>query len=193
MGKVIRKKNNRMPMLLLGGGLIILSGIMVSVIFAPFWKTNLNSVEVSRSSVVPLKVSYPAPDLSLENVNGGFEALGDFQGQIILINNWATWCPPCKAEMPTLVDYYDAHSDEGLKVVAIDAGEPKDQVLQYVEEFNLPFNVWLDPNNLAMNAFKNQNLPSSYVVDGSGMVRFAWTGEINREMLEEFITPLLSE
>jgi peroxiredoxin len=187
-----KRRNSDLPAAMLGGGLIILS-----VVFLVFFLRNGNDGPISetdpRNSVIPVPVNFVAPELSLENVNGHAESLSDFLGQVTLVNNWATWCPPCKAEMPTLVKFYDAHHGQGLVIVAIEAGEPKEQVLQFVEAYEMPFNVWLDPDGKALSAFKNPNLPSSYVLDRDGVVRYAWTGEINREMLEKYIAPLLNE
>lgn len=189
----LRSKKSKLPMVIFGSGLIIFSIFMLFVFSNQPVKTDTSSIQQRGSYVVPMPVTYPAPDLTLENVNGRFESLEDYRGQVVLVNNWATWCPPCKAEMPTLVDFYNDHSSEGLDVIAIEAGEPKDHVLQFVEEFRLSFSVWLDPNSLALDAFKNLNLPSSYVIDRKGIIRYTWTGEINREMLEQYVTPLLSE
>lgn len=68
-----------------------------------------------------------------------------------------------------------------------------DSVARIADGLDLPFRIWLDPGSKALNAFKNGHLPSPYVLDRNGMIRFAWTGEINRERLVEFVTPLLSE
>ena len=144
-------------------------------------------------SVVPVAVNYPAPQLALENVNGETESLADFGGQVLLLNNWATWCPPCKAEMPTLKKFHDAHSAEGFTIIAVEAGDGKDEVLQFANSLGLTFPIWLDPDGAALNAFKNGNLPNSYVIDRSGTVRYAWTGEISLAMLEKFVTPLIAE
>lgn len=111
----------------------------------------------------------------------------------MLVNNWATWCPPCKAEMPTLEKYYEAHASEGFEIIAIEAGDGKDQVAQFADDLNLKFAVWLDPDGASLNAFRNGNLPNSYVIDRQGMVRYAWTGEINLAMLEKYVTPLIAE
>ncbi len=189
----LRSIKSKLPMIIFGSGLIIFSIFMLFVFSNQPGKTAPSSLKQRQSYAVPMPVTYPAPDLTLENVNGRFESLGDYRGQVVLVNNWATWCPPCKAEMPTLVDFYNDHSSQGLDVIAIEAGEPKDYVLQFVEEFRLPFSVWLDPNSLALDAFKNPNLPSSYVIDRQGIIRYTWTGEINRERLEQYVTPLLSE
>jgi peroxiredoxin len=148
---------------------------------------------VADTGVVPFGVEYAAPELSLQNINGTTESLVDYREDVVLVNNWATWCPPCKAEMPTLVAFYNAHQSDGLMIIAIEAGEAKDEVQRFVEQYQMPFAVWLDPQGKAVNAFKNQGLPSSYVIDRSGVVRLMWTGEINRETLEKYVTPLLAE
>ncbi len=148
---------------------------------------------VADLSVVPMAVNYPAPQLALENVNGKTESLADFGGQVLLLNNWATWCPPCKAEMPTLKKFHDAHSAEGFTIIAVEAGDGKDEVLQFANSLGLTFPIWLDPDGAALNAFKNGSLPNSYVIDRSGVVRYAWTGEISLAMLEKFVTPLIAE
>ena len=147
----------------------------------------------SLNSVIPVKVNYAAPELSLQNVNGETESLVDYRDHVILVNNWATWCPPCKAEMPTLAAYYNEHKSEGFTIIAIEAGDPVNIVSPFVQNYNLKFPVWLDPNGASLRAFGNGTLPNSYVIDRSGTGRYAWTGEINREMLEKYLTPLLKE
>jgi len=142
---------------------------------------------------IPAEVNYAAPELALENIQGGEESLQQYRDKVVLVNNWATWCPPCKAEMPTLVDFYNEHADEGLMIIAIEAGEPKDLVQQFVDQYQMPFVVWLDPEGKASMAFKNNSLPNSYVIDRNGTIRLSWTGQINREMLEKYVTPLLAE
>jgi len=147
----------------------------------------------STSSVVPIKVNYAAPELSLQNLNGETEALNDYRDKVVLVNNWATWCPPCKAEMPTLVAYHNEHNVDGFSVIAVEAGEPMDVVTQFATSYKMSFPVWLDPNGASLKAFGNGTLPNSYVIDRSGTVRYAWTGEINKEMLEKYVTPLIAE
>lgn len=144
-----------------------------------------------QGSVLPGTTRYPAPDLRLATLSGEPAALSDYLGQVVLVNNWATWCPPCRAEMPELLAYYQAHANEGFVLIAIDAGEPASAVQAFVDEFGLTFPVWLDPEMAALTAFQNPNLPSSYVIDRQGLVRLAWTGPINRATLEAYVTPLV--
>ena len=95
--------------------------------------------------------------------------------------------------MPTLAAYYNEHQSEGFTIIAIEAGDPVDAVAPFVQSYNLEFPVWLDPNGVALKAFGNGSLPNSYVIDRTGTVRYAWTGEINKAMLEKYVTPLLRE
>jgi len=186
-----------MPLILIGSGLIIL-GVLGFILWpkpeaasdrAP--DTTLDSG--GQNSSIPVQVEFPAPDLKLSDLDGKPVSLDDYRGQIVLVNNWATWCPPCKAEMPALQAYYDSHSHDGFTIVAIDAGDPAAAVQDFVREFGLTFPVWSDPEMKALDAFRNKGLPSSYVIDGSGTVRLAWTGAISREMLEKHVTPLLED
>ncbi len=169
-------------------GLLLIGFAFVTMVFSK----PEDKVE-SLSSIGSVGVNLPAPDLSLENMNGQTEALADYRETVVLVNNWATWCPPCKAEMPTLVAYYNDHKSEGFTIIAIEAGDLVDIISPFVESYNLEFPVWLDPNGASLRAFGNSTLPSSYVIDRSGIIRYAWTGEINREMLEKCLTPLLKE
>lgn len=176
---------------LIAGVLLVLVGIVLFVFLQDNGKKT--STTTTDLSVVPAVVNYPAPQLTLENVNGETESLEDFSGQVLLLNNWATWCPPCKAEMPTLKKFHEAHSAEGFTIIGVEAGDGKDEVLQFAQSLSLTFPIWLDPDGMALNAFKNGNLPNSYVIDRNGIVRYAWTGEISLAMLEKYVTPLIAE
>ncbi|HEX5808351.1 MAG TPA: TlpA disulfide reductase family protein [Anaerolineales bacterium] len=153
-------------------------------------KTGAENGSLAGSS---LPVSFPAPELTLETLHGKAESLADYQESVVLVNNWATWCPPCKAEMPVLNTYYQDHAGEGFMVIAVEAGDDRETVLQFVNDYQLSFQVWLDPSTASLKAFGNSNLPNSYVIDRKGMVRYAWTGQVTRSMLERYVTPLLAE
>ena len=186
--KVRRKSQKHNPVILMAFGLAL-----IGFAFLTMALPKSEGSASSSSSVVPAPVNYPAPELSLETVDGRIEALADYRENIVLVNNWATWCPPCKAEMPTLAAYYTEHREEGFTVIAIEAGDPIDVVSPFVQSYNLTFPVWLDPKGASLRAFGNGNLPNSYVIDRSGTVRYAWTGEINGATLEKYVTPLLTK
>ena len=186
--KYRRKHKGTFPIVPVTIGLLLIG---FAVLSATLPKTNDNAG--SLNSVQPAEVNYAAPELSLQNIKGETESLADYHDQVVLVNNWATWCPPCKAEMPTLVAYHNEHTTDGFTVIAIEAGEPVNTVSPFVESFKMTFPVWLDPNGASLRAFGNGTLPNSYVIDRAGTVRYAWTGEISKAMLEKYVTPLITE
>lgn len=186
--KYRRKQKKTFPILPVAIGLFLI-GFAVLALMSPRTEVNAGA----QKSVVPMEVNYAAPELTLQTLDGETESLADYLGQVVLVNNWATWCPPCKAEMPTLVAYHNEHTADGFSIIAVDAGEPADVVAQFAKDFGMNFPVWLDPNSEALRAFGNGSLPNSYVIDRTGTVRLAWTGEISMEMLEKYVTPLIEE
>jgi thiol-disulfide isomerase/thioredoxin len=174
------------PYLLLGVGLLL---ILVSALFI------LRDISLqSDFSTVPAEVNYPAPELTLANLQGETVSLAEYRGQVVLVNLWATWCAPCKEEMPTLQAFHDKYADRGFTILAINDGDPTPDVEQFVEEFQLTFPIWLDPTYIATEqAFKTRNLPSSYVIDRGGTVRLMWVGGISRRMLDKYVTPIIAE
>ena len=189
--KIRRKKNSNAGLtFILGVGLVLIG--LATLLVLTGGKDTATSQPISRS-VTPMEVNYPAPELALQNVNGAAESLIDYRDKVVLVNNWATWCPPCKAEIPTLEAYYKAHTTDGFVIIGVEAGEPQNDVLKFVQDNGMTYPVWIDLNGAALDAFNNENLPSSYVIDRTGTVRLAWVGEISSEMLEKYITPLLME
>jgi len=167
---------------LLGAGLILL-----------LVNARQKALESAAPIIPPATTNYPAQQLALTDLQGKPVSIEDYRGQVILVNNWATWCPPCRTEMPELQAYYTAHAAEGFVVIAIESGEPPDQVASFVQEYGMTFPVWLDPQSKSQGFFKNWDLPSSYVIDRDGIVRLSWSGGINQPTLEQYVTPLLEE
>ena len=171
------------PLLIIGLGLIAFG------LALPGLLTKADSDD--EFSVVPSRVNFKAPELALADLSGQKVNLADFREQIILVNNWATWCPPCKSEMPTLQKYFQEHARQGFILIGIEAGDTIEEVASFVSEHQLTFPIWLDPNEKSLAAFHNDSLPSSYVIDHDGTVVLAWTGPIGHAMLEKYLTPLL--
>lgn len=190
-----KMRNNKhrykiLGMALIGVGLLMLGLAAWVFLPKPYTSGTTNREEISAS---PSVAAYKAPELSLTDLDGSPVSLADFAGQVVLVNNWATWCPPCKAEMPTLQGYYEDHRDQGFTIVAIEAGDSPEAVAEFVDEYGLTFPVWPDLEQKALDAFRNPNLPNSAVIGRNGAVRYVWTGTITRNVLEEYITPLVEE
>lgn len=186
--KVMQKKAQSLILLVVGLGLVL-----VSVLVFLALPGAQSEVQQSSGITIPIEVNYPAPEVKITDLQNRPVALSDFKGQIVLYNAWATWCPPCKEEMPTLNAYYQDHRAEGFVVVAIEDGEPVQEVAAYARDNGLTFPVWPDLTWVATTAFKTNTLPSTFVIDRTGVVRLAWTGPITRESLEKYVTPLINE
>ncbi len=183
-----KNQNKSAFMLVIGGGLILIA--LAALLAFP---SAQNFVQTEETSAMPVSVNFPAPEVQLTNLDGQSVALSDYKGKVILYNAWATWCPPCQQEMPTLESYYQSHIADGLVVVAIEDGEPEQDVRTFVQQHNLSFPVWPDVKYVATTAFRIENLPTSFVIDRKGTVRLTWTGAISKTMLERYVTPLLKE
>jgi peroxiredoxin len=180
------RPRQNLPFLLLGLGFLL-------IIASAFYILRDYSRQ-SDFSTVPVQVNFAAPALTLTDTQGVERSLADYRGQVVLVNLWATWCPPCKEEMPAFQAYYTRHIDDGFVIIAINDGDPEPDVLQFVKDYELTFPIWLDPTYIATEqAFKTLNLPSSFVIDRDGTVRLMWVGGISRKMLDKHVTPLIME
>jgi cytochrome c biogenesis protein CcmG, thiol:disulfide interchange protein DsbE len=175
-----------LPLVFLGFGIIL---IVVSAYFIL-----RESSPQTDFSTIPVKVNYAAPELTLTDIKGVSHSIAEYRGQVVLINLWATWCPPCKEEMPTLQSFYNKHKDQGFTVIAINDGDPTKDVLQFVRDYKLTFPIWLDPTYIATEqAFKSLNLPTSFVIDRNGVVQLQWVGGISLKTLDKDVAPLITE
>lgn len=168
-------------------GLVGLGALVLVTLFA------LSFNQAGGQTVVPPRVGAPLSNFTLTDINGQEVQLSDYAGQVVLVNTWATWCPPCKAEMPDLNAYYQAHKDQGFTVLAINAGDPNTTAAEFARSKNLAFPVLLDPNTQVLDGFGIHSFPTSIVVGRDGLVKTIHVGMYSPEALEADITPLLAQ
>lgn len=173
-------------MLLVGIGLVLIGTTFLLAL-------NNSTASTQDFTTVPAKVDFAAPELTLVGLSGKSVSLKDYLGSVVLVNLWATWCPPCKEEMPTLQSFFEKYKAKGFVLIAINQEETAAVVEPFVKEFGLTFPVWLDIDYLAQREFKTMNLPSSYVIDRKGRVRLMWIGGISKKNLEKNVPDLLEE
>ena len=116
-----------------------------------------------------------APDFTLTTIDGKTLRLSDLRGKAVVLNFWATWCPPCKVELPWFVDYQKQYAAQGLQIVGISEDEgPKDKVAQFVKEMGVNYTVAIDDNSVAEKYGDVEDLPTTFYIDRNGkIVEFA--------------------
>lgn len=138
---------------------------------------------------------------SLPTFDGGEISLADFRGQYVLLNFWASWCPPCKAEMPDLHAYYQAYKDQGFTVLAVSTNDDPANAMAFVQDNKLTFPVVLDMSASVYDLYKwyaiqqygGDGLPTSYLIGPDGALLKVWKpGAITRADLDRDVTPLLT-
>ena len=127
-----------------------------------------------------------APEFTLEDLSGNQVALTDLQGKVVLLNFWATWCGPCRVEMPTLQARHEQYEDS-LAVVAINFDEPKEDVLNFATELGLTFTILLDPGGETQNAFRVRGYPTSVFLDEDGVVQIVQIGIMSDSQLDNYL------
>ncbi len=133
-----------------------------------------------------------APNFTLQTVDGQSVTLGDLRGQVVVVNFWATWCPPCRSEMPALQEAYDARRDEGLAVLAVNQGEAPDPVQTFGRELNLSFPLLLDPAFDVTDAYRVGLLPTTFFIGRDGVIHdITYGGPMSRALIESRVEPLL--
>ena len=118
------------------------------------------------------QAGFLAPDFELKTLDGETVRLADLRGQAVLINLWATWCPPCRAEMKTLDKVYKEYKDEGFTILAVNMTyqDDLDAVLPFVQEAGLTYPILLDETGEMGKAYQMKSLPSSFFVNRDGTI-----------------------
>jgi cytochrome c biogenesis protein CcmG/thiol:disulfide interchange protein DsbE len=136
---------------------------------------------------------HPAPDFTLSSLNGTKVMLSDLNGQVALINIWATWCPPCPAEMPTIETSYEQYREQGFTVLAINLQEDPRTVAAFMRDYKLTFPALLDLDGQVSRMYQAISLPSSFFVDRKGVIRAIYRGPMPRSVIAGTVEQLLQE
>ena len=145
------------------------------------------------------KISEPfdAPDFNLQDMDEITYSLKDFHGKVLLINFWATWCPPCRREMPSMERLYQTMKGTDFIVIAINQFESQDHVFSYMGELGTDpsFPILFDLESRISGVYKVEGIPTTYLVDKKGKVRYRAVGgrEFDHPEIETIIRDLLAE
>ncbi len=131
----------------------------------------------------PVTQERPAPDFALPDLNGAQVSLAQFRGRPVVINFWATWCPPCRDEIPRLIEAYQREKD-GVTFIAI-SGEPASVVGPFVKQANIPYVNLLDGGGRVSSAYGIKALPTTLFVNRDGEIVVYYAGEMSARIIDE--------
>jgi len=139
--------------------------------------------------------NYPlAPQFSLEDLKGNTIALSDLEGKVIFLNFWATWCSPCRVEIPDFVESYKENKDKGLEIlgVSVDRAGTK-SLLGFVEEFKINYPVALATPKIVNDYQPGRFIPVTIIIDKKGKIRHKHIGPMDKKTLEKYFFKLIEE
>lgn len=186
-------RNRIIPLVIAAAGVLLaavaIAGISQSQWFGnfgrgktyPLAKTGADDAEPAYS-----RAGKPAPDFELTSLDGTPVHLSEFKGHPILINYWATWCPPCREELPLIQDRLDRYGPD-LVILTINAGEDLETVKNYLNRNEFSFHVLLDPDWKAEALYGVMAYPTSIFIDREGVIQARYVGGISASILDEYL------
>ncbi|HLQ96948.1 MAG TPA: TlpA disulfide reductase family protein [Pseudogracilibacillus sp.] len=144
--------------------------------------------DIDSEKEVGLSQGDEAPDFELETLDGESVSLSDFRGEKVMVNFWATWCPPCRAEMPDMQDFHEDYDDAVILSVNLRETENSDRnVEEFLDEYGITFDVLSDEDSSVGNTYGAQALPTSYLINTDGTIDNKAVGPLNYDsMVQSF-------
>ena len=134
------------------------------------------TVAAEEQTLTVVDPPMPAPDFSLPDVNGNLHSIAGYAGKPVIVNFWATWCPPCIEEMPSMNRAWMAVRDEGIVMLAVNVGEDEDQVFTFTADYPVDFPLLLDEAGEVVQQWGALGLPTTFVVDPGGNIVYRAVG-----------------
>lgn len=174
--------------LVLAGGLV--TGVVLGVVILfGFSGLNARGEAAQAPGLTAPRVGSQALDFTLTDLNGEQVSLNQFKGHPVLVNFWATWCGPCKVEMPLLEDRFERYAPD-LIVLGINYDEPENIVQNYVDQLGLKFTILLDPGGKVNDQYLIQGYPSSVFIDKEGIIQAVHIGQLSDQVLDQYLAAI---
>ncbi|MFB6286935.1 MAG: TlpA family protein disulfide reductase [Candidatus Bipolaricaulia bacterium] len=145
-----------------------------------FWEAD----KAPKDSEARPRPGYPAPDFTLSTLEGKSVSLSDFEGKPVLLNFWATWCPPCRSEMPDLQDFYETYGDQ-VTLLGVNWAEKPDEVRTFLNRYGITYPNVLDRQGRAFVRYRLTGLPTTLFIDATGLVRGLWYGPLKTDQIAD--------
>ena len=179
------------PWLALAGGLLIGAAGGYLVFFGlpsdPPESQPLPTTDAPQIAIAGLETGNMAPEFELQTADGAVMRLDDYLGDVVLLNFWATWCAPCRIEMPLLQSTFESYEDQGFVVLGIDFDESADLVAAFGDELGLSFPLLLDPGGKIQQQYRVRGYPTTVVLDREGRIQSYHIGVLTKSQLDGYL------
>jgi thiol-disulfide isomerase/thioredoxin len=149
-------------------------------------ETGLANEDIPGVDLSQVKEGKPAPNFELTTLAGETVQLSDYKGKKVILNFWATWCPPCKAEMPHMQNFYEKNKGNDIEIVAVNLtkmDKGKTEIENFVKEYGLTFDIPLDAEGTIGAQYQAFSIPTSYIIDSKGIISKKIIGPMDEDML----------
>ena len=121
-------------------------------------------------------INVPAPDFTLESRSGENLRLEDHRGEVVMLNFWASWCGPCRQEMPLMDELYSQYKDLGFTILAVNVDENRDEALRFLDKVPVNYPILYDPESSVSELYEVQAMPTTVMIDRNGNARYLHYG-----------------
>jgi peroxiredoxin len=160
------------------------------------WVSAVSLNDTTGGLIPSPREGFPAPDFTLDTLEGSQMTLSDLRGKVVIVNLWTSWCPPCRAEMPAIEQIYQENKAQGLEVLAVNSTYQDSELAaaSFAQEFGLTFPVLLDRDGSVSKRYQLLALPTTYFIDRQGIIRAVVPGgPMSETLIESKIINLLAE
>lgn len=152
------------------------------------------SAEVNNKTKSGIEVNQMAPDFSLKTLDGKEAKLSDYRGQKVILNFWATWCPPCKAEIPHMEKYYKNHAKKDhVEILAVNltkSDKDENYIKDFIKSYDMTYPVLLDTEGEQQKQYEIVTIPTTFIIDTKGVIQKKIVGPMDQNMMIKTIASI---
>jgi peroxiredoxin len=172
-----------------GKSILWIAGVIVAaIVFAVYFRGT-----TAPPSGPAALAGQQAPSFTVPQLGGGSSELAAHRGRVLVMNLWATWCPPCRAEMPDLQRLYESYKNKNVDVLGVDQGESAARVGAFAKSLGIHYPILLDQDQQYGRVYAALGLPTTIIVDPQGVVTRAFDGPLSYSQMVDAISPLLGK